>query len=172
MENGSKMYSQQTILSCFVCFFYFIFFYPGFLSQPITNHRTAGKGGGHFSNSSLPLPPASQTLRHWPGDYCRELNSVQRQQPDSNREPLVSERKALSTKLERKTLLQYKFLSIYISKHYHSNSMSWCMGSFIYYVHKIFRKNNISYPLIRTSTCAHQGIRNDIISVNFVNVIN
>ena len=27
-------------------------------------HRTAGEGGGHFFNSSLPLPPASQTLRH------------------------------------------------------------------------------------------------------------
>ena len=40
------------------------FFYRGFLSQPFTNHRTAGEGGGHFFNSSLPLPPASQTLRH------------------------------------------------------------------------------------------------------------
>ena len=26
-------------------------------------------------------------------------------------------------------------------------------GSFIYYVRKIFRKTNISYPLIRTRTC-------------------
>ena len=26
------------------------------------NHRTAGEGGGHFFNSSL--PPPSQTLRH------------------------------------------------------------------------------------------------------------
>ena len=42
-----------------------IFFYHlGFLSQPFTNHRTAGEGEGHFFNSSLPLPPASQTLRH------------------------------------------------------------------------------------------------------------
>ena len=29
-----------------------------------TNHRTAEEGGGHFIKSSLPLPPASQTLRH------------------------------------------------------------------------------------------------------------
>ena len=36
----------------------------GFLSQPFTNHRTAGEEGGHFFNSSLPLPPASQTLRY------------------------------------------------------------------------------------------------------------
>ena len=42
----------------------FFFFYLDFLSRPFTNHRTAGEGGGHFFNSSLPLPPASQTLRH------------------------------------------------------------------------------------------------------------
>ena len=35
------------------------FFYLGFLSQPFTNHRTAGEGGGHFFNFSLPLPPDS-----------------------------------------------------------------------------------------------------------------
>ena len=40
------------------------FFYLGFLSQPFTNHRTTGEGGGHFFNSSLPCPPASQTLRY------------------------------------------------------------------------------------------------------------
>ena len=48
-------------------FFYLspiFFFYLGFLSRPFTNHRTAGEGGGHFFNSSLPLPTASETLRH------------------------------------------------------------------------------------------------------------
>ena len=40
----------------------YFFFYLGFLSQPFTNHRTAEEGGGHLFNSSLPLPPASQTL--------------------------------------------------------------------------------------------------------------
>ena len=43
---------------------YEFFFYVGFLSRTFTIHRTAGKGRGHFINSSLPLPPASQTLRH------------------------------------------------------------------------------------------------------------
>ena len=38
------------------------FFYLGFLSQTLTNHRTAGEEGGHFFNSS-PLLPASQILR-------------------------------------------------------------------------------------------------------------
>ena len=40
------------------------FFYLGFLSQTFTNHRTAGEREGHFINSSVPLPPTSQTLRH------------------------------------------------------------------------------------------------------------
>ena len=75
------------------------FFYLSFLSRTSTNRRTAGEGRGHFFNSSLPLPPASQTLRHQPGDYCRELTSAHSQQPDLNREPLVSERKSLTTKL-------------------------------------------------------------------------
>ena len=47
-----------------VCFNAIFFFYLGFLPQPFTNHRTAREGGGHFFNSSLPLPLASQTLRH------------------------------------------------------------------------------------------------------------
>ena len=40
------------------------FFYLGFLSRTFTIHRTAGEGGGYFFNSSLPLPAASQALRH------------------------------------------------------------------------------------------------------------
>ena len=42
----------------------FFFFYLGFLSRTFTIHGTAGEGGGYLFNSSLPLPPASQTLRH------------------------------------------------------------------------------------------------------------
>ena len=45
-------------------FLFFFFFYWGFISRPFTNHRTAGEGGGHFFNSSLPIPPALQTLRN------------------------------------------------------------------------------------------------------------
>ena len=40
--------------------------------------ETVGKGGEHFFNSLLPPPPASQTLRHYPDDYCRELTSAHR----------------------------------------------------------------------------------------------
>ena len=40
------------------------FFYVGFLSRTFTIPNAAGEGGGYLFNSSLPLPSASQTLRH------------------------------------------------------------------------------------------------------------
>ena len=43
---------------------FFFFFYLGFLSRTFTIHGTAGEGGGYLFDSSLPLPAASQTLRH------------------------------------------------------------------------------------------------------------
>ena len=55
--------SVENMRRCF-CFFFFFFFCVGFLSRTFTNHRTAGEGGWYFINSSLLLPPASQTLRH------------------------------------------------------------------------------------------------------------
>ena len=75
------------------------FFYLGFLSRTFTNHKTAGKGGGHLFNSSLPLPPASQAFVHCPSDWCGELTSAHSWQPGSSRDPSVSERKSLTTKL-------------------------------------------------------------------------
>ena len=38
------------------------FFHLVFLSQTFMNHRTAGEGGGHFFNSSLPLSLASKVF--------------------------------------------------------------------------------------------------------------
>ena len=78
---------------------FFFSFYLGFLSRTFTIHKTAGKGGGYHFNSSLPLQSTSQIFRNQPGDYCRELTSGHSLQPDSNREPLVSERKSLTTNL-------------------------------------------------------------------------
>ena len=89
--------------------FFLLFFYLGFLSRTFTVHETAGEGGGYLFNSSLLLPPASQALRHQPGDYCRGLTSAHSWQPDSNREPLVSERKSLTTKL-RALCIIYAYL--------------------------------------------------------------
>ena len=89
------IYIYIYIYVLFIIYIYINIFYILYtFSRTFTNHRTAGEGGGHFFNSSLPLPPASQTLRHQTGDYCRELTSAHSQQPDSNREPLVSERKS------------------------------------------------------------------------------
>ena len=48
----------------------YIFFYLGLLSQTISNYKTAREGGGHFFNSSLPLPPALQT-----SDISRAITS-------------------------------------------------------------------------------------------------
>ena len=50
-------------------------FYLGFLSRTFTIHMTAGEGGRYPFSSSLPAPSASQTLRYWPGYYCREFTS-------------------------------------------------------------------------------------------------
>ena len=85
------------MLNCFI----FFFFLSGFSFTTIHESRNcrAEEGGGHFFNSSLPLSPASQTVRNQAGDYCRELNCAYRLQPDSNRKPLVTKHKSLTTKL-------------------------------------------------------------------------
>ena len=52
--------------------------------------------------------------------------------------------------------------------------MTWinlCMGPFIQYVlRKIFRKTNISYPLIRTRARAYKGVRIVRYKENFAHV--
>ena len=45
-------------------------------------------------------------------------------------------------------------------------------GSFSYYVRKIFRKTNISYPLIHTCTYTYHGLRNFSFSGYFAYVLN
>ena len=45
-------------------------------------------------------------------------------------------------------------------------------GLTIKYVRKIFRKTNMSNPLIRTRTCAYQGVRTVGFSENFAYVVN
>ena len=66
----------------FLCFF----FCMAFLSRIFTIHMTAG-GGGYLLISFLPLPPASQSLRHQLGYCWRELTSAHSWQPESNMEP-------------------------------------------------------------------------------------
>ena len=43
---------------------YDFFFRQGFLARTFMIHEAAREGGGYLFNSSLPLPPASQTLTH------------------------------------------------------------------------------------------------------------
>ena len=81
------------------CSFIYFFFLSGFSFTNIYDWQGRGEGGGYFFKSSLALPPTSQTLRQWAGDYCRELTSANSWQPDPNRARLVSERKSLTTKL-------------------------------------------------------------------------
>ena len=102
--------TAKTHVESFIFFFCFLIFWEGaegggvrvFLSQRSMIHGTAEKGKGYFFKSTLPLPPASQTLRHYPGDYCREVTSGDSSQSDSNREPLVSEHNSLTNKLREK----------------------------------------------------------------------
>ena len=65
-------------LICIVVSVFFLFFLSGFSFTTIYESQNCREGGRHFFNSSLPFPPASQTLRHYPGDYCRELTPAHR----------------------------------------------------------------------------------------------
>ena len=65
VNQGENQFQQFSV--SFVDFhnlFFFFFLYLGFLSRTFTIHRTAGEVGGYIFKSSLPLPPASQTLIH------------------------------------------------------------------------------------------------------------
>ena len=87
-SNACKLYTMQNYI-IYPHLEQQIVFSMGFLSPAFTIHRTVGQGGGYFFNSSLPLPPASQTLRHQPSNYCRELTSTHSLQADLNQDPLV-----------------------------------------------------------------------------------
>ena len=100
LEGITQTYKFRQFFLCLV-----------FLSPTRECFRTAGEGRGYFINSSLPLLPASQTLRHQSGDYCRELTSAHMQQPESNREPLLSERKSLTTKLRALAMFEFSLVS-------------------------------------------------------------
>ena len=54
--------------------------------------------------------------------------------------------------------MEIKFGINFLYKIY-SNENLFHMGPSIKYVRKIFRKTNISNPLIRTRTCAYQGVK-------------
>ena len=59
--NNRRAMSEVAFWRCFSKQVFF--FCLGFLSRTLKNHRAAEEGGGYFFSFSLPLPPASQTLR-------------------------------------------------------------------------------------------------------------
>ena len=71
------------------CFLFQFFFLSGFFSRIFSIHRTVGEVGDYLLISFLPLPTASQALRHQLGYCCRELTSVHSWQPETNMESLV-----------------------------------------------------------------------------------
>ena len=68
---------------------FLISFCLDFFSRIFTINRTAGEGRSYLFTTVLPLPPASQTLRHQLGNCCIELTSAYSWQPESNREHLI-----------------------------------------------------------------------------------
>ena len=109
--------------SIFSLLFYFLrvsFFFSIWVFFYKHSRITGLQGKGEGISFSLPLPPGSQTLRHQLGDYCRELTSAHSQQPDLNREPLVSERKSLTTKLRALKLRAWVSLS-FLQEHFRLN---------------------------------------------------
>ena len=75
------------------------YIFSGFSFSNIHDSQGSSEREGYLFYCCPPLPPGSRTLRHWPGNYCRGITSTHSQQADSNWEPLVSERKSLTTKL-------------------------------------------------------------------------
>ena len=57
-------------------FFSKFFFLSGFFFTNIHYSQDSRGRGDYFLKSSLPLSPASQTPRHHPGNYWRELISA------------------------------------------------------------------------------------------------
>ena len=58
-----------------VCTTFFVFIWV-FFHENLRFSGQQGEGGGYFFHSSLSLPPASQTLRYYLGDYWRECTSA------------------------------------------------------------------------------------------------
>ena len=71
-NNNKKVSDVGVSLGLFEVFQNFFFSVWVFLHLKSTNRSASEKREVNF-NSSLPLSPASRTLRYYPVDYCREL---------------------------------------------------------------------------------------------------
>ena len=90
---------SKNVQGLYVYFFKVVKMSKVYKRKNVSNFPLSHYLGEHLFKYSLPPPPGSQTLRHQPGNFCREFTSAYSQQPESNREPLVSERELLRTKL-------------------------------------------------------------------------
>ena len=70
-----------------------------------------------------------------------------------------------------KSLTFIDFLSFW-TEDFVINFTNFFWGNFDLVRTQIFRRTNISYPLMRTLTCAYQGVRNISFSKNFACVLN
>ena len=61
-------------------------------------------------------------------------------------------------------------LSFNFGNFQYSATQKYC-GTSIQHIRSIFRKINLSYPLIRTLMCAYQGVRNVSFLENFTQVL-
>ena len=75
-EKGIKRNITKSKYNIFATFWLIFivsyFFYLRFLSWTLTRHRTVRKGGDPYFYFCLPLLPTSQTLRHYPDNYCSD----------------------------------------------------------------------------------------------------
>ena len=111
-SNFSPRKEKGYNMKIFMCYVPRSCFLSGFFSRTFANHCTARErgGSGYLFNSSLPLPLASQTFRHQPGDYFRGFISANTQWLDSNRKPLARERKTLAMYL---CIINTAFFNLY-----------------------------------------------------------
>ena len=67
-RRASSTYTKSLFLhvvkNIFLFLFLFFFVHLACLSRILTNHRATGEGGGYLLKPFLPIPPASQTLKH------------------------------------------------------------------------------------------------------------
>ena len=87
-SNDLNVVSKLRLTLCFFLFFV-LSFLSSFSFTRFKIHRTAGERRDYLFDSSLLLPPVSQTLRHYPGNYCKELPSAHSKQGDSSRESFL-----------------------------------------------------------------------------------
>ena len=114
------LYSQIHILGIISYSFLFL---SGFSFINSYEQQDSRRRETPFFNSSVRLPPASETLGYQPGDYCRGLTPAYGQQLEQNWELGISEHKLLITKLRVLVAFLYRLVKISLCKNNIQTSM-------------------------------------------------